>query len=265
MNALNDRFRSAPDNSIPNSIRYEPILKPKICVVLTAYNDEEAVPTIVKDFKNQDNVEDIIVIDNNSTDNTAQIAVKSGARVVKEVKQGYGYACIRGLKEALSNDEANIIVLAEGDGTFTGRDLKKLIPWLDDVEMVLGSRTSYYLVNHDSQMDTFFVWGNLFLAKLLQIKHWNTRFVGKVRLTDVGCTYRAIRREALQKIIDKLYVGGNHFSPHMIDVALKNNLRVIEVPITFYKRIGKSKGASANKLKAVKIGLRMFWNIITYR
>jgi glycosyltransferase involved in cell wall biosynthesis len=242
----------------------QPIKTPRICVVLTAYNDAESIYDATRDFISQENVIKVIVVDNNCVDNTCALAMEAGAEVVRETKQGYGYACMRGLKEALLCDEANLIVLAEGDCTFTGSDIKKLLQYRDDADMVLGNRTSFRLVDDDSQQDQFMVWGNLFLAKLIQFKYWDSKFWGKCRLTDVGCTLRMIRRESLQKIIDKLYVGSHHFSPHMIMVALANKLVVVEIPVTFRKRVGKSKGAGGSKKKAIPVGLTMLWHVITY-
>lgn len=235
----------------------------RVCVTLTAYNDSEAIYQAVKEFLSQRNVIDVIVVDNNSSDETAERAREAGAKVVREKKQGYGFACIRGLKEALRRSNADVIVLAEGDMTFSGKNIWKFLPYLEDVDMVVGSRTHSFLTCRDSQMDWFYCWGNLFLAKLLQFKFFNLRFLGKVRFTDVGCTMRAIKKEALAKIIDDLKVGGHHFSPHMILVALKHGLKVLEVPITFRKRVGVSKGAGGNKRLAIKVGLKMLWHILT--
>jgi glycosyltransferase involved in cell wall biosynthesis len=235
----------------------------KICVALTAYNENEAIYDAVRNFIDQDGVADVIVVDNNSHDKTSLLAKEAGAHIVREEKQGYGFACIRGLKEALLCENADVIVLAEGDMTFRGHDISKMIPYLDDVDMVVGSRTHKSLCDSDSQLDWFYLWGNLFLAKVLQMKFFDAKFLGKVRLTDVGCTMRAIRRESLIKIIDELTVGGHHFSPHMTLVALKSGLRVIEVPITFRKRAGVSKGAGGNRKLAIKVGLKMLWHIIT--
>jgi glycosyltransferase involved in cell wall biosynthesis len=247
-----------------NQLREDEIKNPKICVALTAYNDEESIYDAVKDFLSQQNVIKVIVIDNNSTDQTANRASDAGAQVIKETRQGYGWACIRGLKEALKCSEANIIALCEGDRTFRAYDLKKMVPYLDNADMVIGSRTTRELLSSKSQLDWFYVWGNLFLAKLIQIKFWDAKHWGRVRLTDVGCTFRVIRREALQKIIDDLNVGGDHFSPHMIMVAINKGLKVIEIPITFRERVGKSKGAGSSKRKAIVVGLKMLWHILTY-
>ncbi|MBO0888516.1 glycosyltransferase family 2 protein, partial [Candidatus Bathyarchaeota archaeon] len=183
---------------------------------------------------------------------------------VEETRQGYGYACIRGLRAALRDPSTNIVVLVEGDMTFAGADLAKLMPYLDNVDMVVGTRTTQELTAEDSQMDWFFVWGNMVLAKMVQIKFWDVKHWGRVRLTDVGCTLRAIRAEALAKIIDRLNVGGHHFSPHMLMVAIADGMKVVEVPVTFRKRWGVSKGAGSGKRKAFKVGLQMMWHILTF-
>ena len=215
--------------------------------MLTAFNDEKSIFYAVKEFISQKNVKQVIVIDNNSLDNTYGIAEQNNAKVIKEKKQGYGYASIRGLKESIKED-VDVVVLAEGDMTFRGRDILKMIPYLEDVDMVIGSRTHRVIVDDDSQMDWFYTWGNVLLAKLLELKFFSMSFLSRVRFTDVGCTFRAIKIESLRKIIDKLEVGGHHFSPHMTIVALKNGLKVIEIPVTFRKRVGVSKGAGGNKV-----------------
>jgi len=249
---------------LKNVIKSAEIRSPKICVALTAYDDEASIYDAVRDFGAQEHVVEVIVVDNNSKDSTAVKAAEAGARVVKETRQGYGYACIRGLREALENKETDVVVLAEGDRTFRGNDIKKLVPYLENADMVLGTRTTQELLDPKSQLDWFYIWGNLFLAKLIQIKYWDIRHWGRVRLTDVGCTMRTLRREALEKVVDHLYVGGNHFSPHMIIVALQKGIKVVEVPVTFRPRVGESKGAGGSKWRATKIGLQMMWHILSF-
>ena len=248
----------------PHHVRWDIIPNHNIVVAMTAYNDEASIYNAVQEFKSQPDVKEVIVVDNNSTDKTSESALAAGARVVHEPLQGYGYACKRGLREALEFPKVNVVVLVEGDMTFAGKDLSKLVPYLDNVDMVVGTRTTQELTTGDSQLDWFYVWGNMLLAKLVQVKFFDIKHWGRVRLTDVGCTMRAIRAEALRAIIDKLYIGGHHFSPHMLMTAIADGLKVVEVPVTFRKRWGTSKGAGSGKWKGFGIGLQMVWHILTF-
>ena len=239
----------------PHKVRFEPIKNVRIAVGMTAYNDEGVVGKAVKDFIGAENVSKVIVIDNNCIDNTAGEAKEAGALVVAERVQGYGAACKRALIEARKH--GNIICLVEGDQTFAASDLKKLVSFIENCDLVLGTRTTAELAAPDSQLTTFMRYGNLFMAKLLQLRYWGTRF------TDVGCTYRIIRPEALDKIIQKLKVTGNHFSPHMIMIAMDAGLKVIEVPVTLHKRGGTSKGVGSDVIKGLKNGIEM-WKMILF-
>jgi cellulose synthase/poly-beta-1,6-N-acetylglucosamine synthase-like glycosyltransferase len=236
----------------------------RLAVVLTAYNDEQSIGLAVDEFKDLPQVATVIVVDNNSKDRTTQVALEHGAVVVNEPRQGYGYACIGGMRYALEHTDADAIVLCEGDHTFYGDDLAKFLPYLADCDLVVGTRNTRVLTREGSQMDWFMAWGNLYLAILIRLRYWNWAFLGRVQLTDVGCTYRVIRREALARIIDKLTVGSHHFSPHMILVVLREYLAVTEVPIKFRRRVGVSKGAGGNKWTALRVGLAMIGSIATH-
>lgn len=225
-----------------------------VAVGMTAYNDEDAIGDAVRDFLSFPAVKDVIVIDNNCTDRTAEVARAAGAIVVEEKRQGYGYACMRALDEAAAR--ADIIVLVEGDGTFSARDMAKMLAYLENVDMVLGTRTTRELSAPDSQLDWLMNPGNQILAKLIQLRCWGTR------LTDVGCTYRMIRKEAYEKLRPRLKVGGMHFSPHMIIEALLLPIRTIEIPVTFRKRVGQSKGVGGRRLRGMWVALQMLWLIM---
>jgi len=205
------------------------------------------------------------VIDNNSTDKAAELAAGAGATVIRETRQGYGYACIRGLAESIKVADANVIVLTEGDGSFFAEDTSKFLAYIDSVDLVVGNRVVRGLVDADSQMDHFFTWGNMAVAMLLRLRFWDGRHLGPAGLMDVGCTFRAIRRPALERILPDLLVGGDHFSPHMLLVAIARDLSVIEIPIRLRRRIGESKGASRSIWKGLAVGLAMIWHIITFR
>jgi hypothetical protein len=234
-------------------------------VAITAYNDAEATAQAVKAFSRQPGVLKVLVIDNNSTDGTAALATAAGATVIHEPRQGYGFACIRGLAEGLKLPEANVVILTEGDGTFFAEDTAKFLAYINNADLVVGNRVVRGLVDSDSQMDPFFTWGNMAVAMLFRLRFWDGRHLGPAGLMDVGCTFRAIRRSALEQIIPDLLVGGNHFSPHMLLVAVARGLSVIEIPIRLRRRVGESKGASRSIWKGLAVGLAMIWHIATFR
>src|SRR5262245_30056566 len=107
-------------------------------IVLPAYNGEKAFRPAVEDFFVDGVVDEVIVVDNNSRDRTAEEAMATRARVVRETAQGYGHALRRGLREATGD----LVIMAEPDGTFVGRDVMKLLAYADDLEMVWGRRTT---------------------------------------------------------------------------------------------------------------------------
>ncbi len=238
------------------SLLFAPMPNPKIAVGMTAYNDELSIGEAGRDFLRQEHVAGVVVVDNNSIDRTVEEGLKSGATVIKESVQGYGACCVRALKEAMRLGD--IVCLVEGDCTFSGSDLKKLTAYIENADMVVGTRTTRELNTPDSQLNASILLGNVLMSKLLQIRFWS------VRLTDVGCTFRVIRKAALEKIIDRLKVTGNHFSCEMLLVALENNLMVIEIPVTLKKRVGKSKGVGGNFFKAAITALNM-WRLIMFR
>ena len=246
------------------------IKKRKITVVIPAYNEENNVESIITDYKSQKNVENIIVVDNHSSDNTVQIAKKMGAIIVeKESNKGFADSCLMGLKKSLETD-ANIIVLTECDGTYAGHDIEKLVPFLDECDVAIGSRLIQVLTEKGNQNGMFNTWGNFFLAKLIQIKYFSLLHMGIVSFTDVGCTFRCIRREALEKIIDGMIndykknidTDGWLFLPYFNMIGIEKELKIIEVPITFKKRHGKSKSQVNRKHKGIMYGLKFMWFII---
>jgi hypothetical protein len=234
----------------PRNVSHTSLEHARVHVALTAYNDQSAIGPAVADFKANPGVHRVIVVDNNSADGTVAASWKAGAdEVVVEMRPGYGSCCMRALAEA--SRDADVIVLCEGDMTFSGRDVAKMLAYLENCDLVLGTRATQELREPGTQMDWLINPANQVVAKLIQIRFWGTR------LTDVGCTYRAIRVAAYERLAPELSVTGNHFSPHMFMEALKLQMRVIEVPVVFRQRVGVSKGVGTNKLRAARVALAM--------
>lgn len=162
--------------------RPQPWRNQRLAVVLTAYNDEASIGSAVDEFRDLPQVENVIVVDNNCTDQTAEVARAHGASVYAEPRQGYGFACIGGLNHALESTDADVIVLCEGDHTFYGEDLAKFLPYVSDCDLVIGTRNTRTLTREGSQMDWFMSWGNLFLAVLIRLRYWDWSYLGRVQI-----------------------------------------------------------------------------------
>jgi len=225
-----------------------------VCVVFPAYNEEPNIAAAVKDFSVPGVVDEVLVINNNSKDRTAECAVAAGARVVTETTQGYGAALRRGLRDATGD----YIILAEPDGTFVGTDVMKLLTYAGEFDMVCGTRTARELIWAEANMGSFLRWGNVIVAKLLEFL-----FNGPC-LTDCGCTLRLIRREAAEQIQSKLTVTASHFLPEMVILALRHKLKLIEIPVNYRGRIGESKITGTLK-GTLKTGTNMIRLMLRYR
>jgi glycosyltransferase involved in cell wall biosynthesis len=226
----------------------------RVSVVFPAYNEEAGIAAAVADFSGVDAVDEVVVVDNNSRDRTAAFAEGAGARVVTESRQGYGHALRRGMAEA----QGEYIVLAEPDGTFMGKDVLKLLSYADEFDLVLGTRTTRELIWRGANMGWQLRWGNWLVAKFLQV------LFGGPSLSDCGCTLRLIRRRALAQMFPRLTVGGSHFLPEMVCLALLHDHRLIEVPVNYRGRVGESK-ITGSMQTAVRVGLRMLALIVRYR
>ena len=231
----------------------EPVRNRKVVVALTAYNDELSIAQAVADFQAYPAVERVIVVDNNSKDRTSEAAGAAGARVVLETQQGYGRCVYRCFREALAQSDVELIVLCEGDMTFRARDLEKLLAYVDHADIVNGTRIVEQLRDYSTQLSTFMYYGNFFVGKLLELKH-----LGRGTFTDVGTTYKLIRRQSLERLLPVLDPAVNlEFNAHFLDVALAHGERIVECPITFHPRVGVSKGGNVNDARALMVGLRM--------
>lgn len=235
----------------------EPVASRQVVVALTAYNDEPSIADAVSDFRNHPSVDRVIVVDNNSRDNTAGEAKRAGAIVVTETKPGYGRCVYRCLQEALAEKSVDLIVLCEGDMTFRAKDLEKLLAYIDDADVVNGTRIVEQLREYTTQLSTFMYYGNFFVGKLLEVKH-----LGRGTFTDVGTTYKLLRRSSLERLLPILNPAVNlEFNAHFLDTALASGERVVECPITFHPRVGVSKGGNVNNLRALRVGVRMIWGL----
>ena len=204
----------------------------KISIVIPALNEEGIVGKTVKSVPIKELEEkgfetEIVVVDNASTDNTAEEASEAGARVVRENKRGYGNAYLRGFKEA----KGDIIVMGDADGTYPLNTTYEFIQPLikGDADFVMGSRLKGNIQKGAMPALHRYI-GNPFLT-------WMLNSLFSTGISDAHCGMRAIKKEALNKL--HLRSGGMEFASEMVIEASREHLKIAEVPITYYPRGGE--------------------------
>lgn len=224
-------------------------MAPKISVIIPAYNEEESLPRVLNDLP-RDRLHQIIVVDNRSTDRTAEVARDNGATVVSERCRGYGRACLAGMA-ALANPD--IVVFLDGDYSDYPEEMDQLVePILrDEADFVVGSR----MILAESRQ-----------ALLPQARYGNQLAVFLIRLffghrfTDLG-PFRAIRKSSLEAIGMRDKDFG--WTVEMQIKAVQNKLRIREIPVRYRERIGVSKitGTVSGTFKA---GAKIIYTIFKY-
>jgi hypothetical protein len=200
----------------------------------------------------------VLVVSNNSQDATIERAHEAGAITFNESSPGYGRCVFRCLTEAARFEDTDLVVLCEGDRTFSASDIDKLLAYVPHADIVNGTRTVERLRAHQTQLSTFMYYGNFYVGKLLEEKH-----LGFTTITDVGTTYKLIRRSVIPRLLTAVDSAVNlEFNAHLLDIAMQLRMVIVECPITFHPRVGESKGGNTNNFRALKVGLRMVVGIV---
>lgn len=223
-----------------------------IQLIIPAYNEADSIGWVVKDVP-VGLVQQVIVVNNNSSDNTVAVAHAAGATVLTETSRGYGQACLTGLDYIKQNGGCDIVVFIDGDYSDHPEEMRAVLqPILDGkADMVIGCRTkSYREPGSMTPQQVFGNWLAVFLIRLL-FKH---------RYTDLG-PFRAITWEALEKI--NMQDTNYGWTVEMQVKALKLGLRCVDVPVHYRKRIGVSKISGTVK-GTIMAGYKIIKTIFKY-
>jgi len=203
-----------------------------VTVIIPTLNEEDSIEICIKKIQSvfdKYNLNGEIIVSDSSTDKTPEIAKKLGARVVFPDKKGYGYAYIYAFKYA----RGKYIIMGDGDNTYDFLEIPKLLRPLQrgEADFVIGTRLKGKI------MPGAMPWLHRYIGNPLLTFILNLFF--KIGVSDAHCGFRAITKEALSKL--NLRTHGMEFASEMLIEAARKNLRVVEVPITYYPRKGSSK------------------------
>ena len=199
----------------------------RVSVIIPTHNEAQAIGRVLADLPS-DLITEVIVVDSNSTDGTPEIAASMGARIIQEPRRGYGQACLSGLDAANS---PGIVVFLDGDYSDRPSELPILLEPImrGDADIVLGSRLGKKRI--PAALPWHQAFGNRLAAGLI-------RFLYGVDITDLG-PFRAGRAEVLRALELRETTYG--WAVEMILKGALAGFRLVEVPVTYYPRIGKSK------------------------
>ena len=216
-------------------------------VIIPAYNEAPAISHVIENIPSQ-LVNEVIVVDNGSTDQPAKIAQKQGARVIFQPERGYGNACLAGI--ANLNKKTEIVIFLDGDYSDNPHQIADFIKTIhqQNVDLVLGSRVKG--VQEARSLTVQQKFGNWLAVKLIKI------FYGH-EYTDLG-PFRAINREKLRQL--NLNDPTYGWTVEMQIKALQRGFTVVEIPVDYRRRLGKSK-ISGTLSGTIKAGIKILWTI----
>jgi glycosyltransferase involved in cell wall biosynthesis len=198
-----------------------------VSVIIPTHNEAQAIERVLADIPS-DLVTEVIIVDSNSSDGTPEIAARMGARVIQEPRRGYGRACLTGLAAANSPD---VILFLDGDYSDRPSELPILLAPIVEgrADITLGSRL--HERNSSDALPWHQVFGNRLAARLIRLLYG-------LKITDLG-PFRAARADVLRALgLEETTYG---WAVEMILKGALAGYRVIEVPVSYYPRIGKSK------------------------
>ena len=202
----------------------------KSALIIPARNEETPLPGVLAEIP-PGVAEMVIVVDNGSTDRTAEVSRRSGAMVVSEPRAGYGFACAAGVQAAKERD-AEVLVFLDADGSFDPDQIRDLLAPIqaDQADLVLGSRLTGGM--ETGAMPPHARFGNWLVARLMGLLYG-------LKVTDLG-PFRAIRADLLHRLgMQEMTYG---WPTEMMAKAARSGARVVEVPVRYrVRRGGKSK------------------------
>ena len=223
------------------------MLTPRAVVIIPAYNEEPGIARVIADIP-RNLVSETIVVDNGSTDRTAMKAREAGARVIFQPDRGYGAACLAGISSLPQGTE--VVLFLDGDYSDDPAQAKDLLQTMEQhqADLVLGSRTLGCPEPGSLMPQQRF--GNWLSTTIIRLMYGHA-------YTDLG-PFRAIRREALSRLDmqDRTY----GWTVEMQVKALQKRLKVVEIPVSYRPRLGRSK-VSGTLSGTFKAGFKILWTI----
>jgi glycosyltransferase involved in cell wall biosynthesis len=223
----------------------------KISMVVPTKNNDRSLPDVLTDFNGK--VHEILVIDANSNDNTLSIIKEYNVNLEYFFREKINHFEGVQVRQGIEKVTGDIVLVVPPDGSFRSKDLPKLLEYIKDCDMVVGTRTTRQMIEQGSNLKPLPRFINLFLGKLIELCWWSE----EPRFTDVDCRFMAIWKESYQKIKPTLTEEGRFYTAEMMINIVRRHMRCIEIPVSYFKTVGNDhyslSDAISDAIRVMKI------------
>lgn len=223
-----------------------------VSVVISSYRERESIRAVIEGFFATGVVDEVIAVDNNAEPGSNEEIKKTRATLITESRQGQGWGLRAGMRAA----RGAYVILCEGDGTYAPRDVLKFLAYGEEFPVVLGTRTNTSLIGPDSGMFLLRRIADELEGRLIEI------LFSSNRLTDVGCTYKFLRKDVIERIGEQWQTGDSHFVTEVTLQVAARRIPFVEIPVAFKKRVGESS-VTESFFNITKWGVKLLVFILT--
>lgn len=211
-------------------IRNDQFSKFTSSILIPTKNNERSIADVLVDFASK--AKELLVVDDHSTDLTKEIAIKNKAKVLElpEVLKSEPGSQVR---YGIENAKGDIIVVVSSDGSFRAKDYPKLMEYMKDSDMVIGTRTTRQMIEQGSNLQSLDRLMNLIMGKIVEVFWWSQ----EPRFTDVDCQFFAIWKDSYLKVADSLEVKSEFYIVELMIEMVRSHMRCIEIPVSYYKPV----------------------------
>lgn len=230
----------------------------KVTIIFPTYKERGSIRKVIEDFDKTRAIDEILVVHHEAEpgteDEVRKVKTHVKPKIIHGPKQHLGYS----LKEGMKYATGHYVIWAEPDGTFSCKDIFRLLIYAEDFAVVFGSRTNQSTILGGSAMSFSRRLSNFIVAKIMEVL-FNTQ-----TMTDVGCVFRVLRHDVIKKLSYDWHTNDATFPTEVQVSIVAHKIPFVEIPITFKARVGESTLVPDFK-NTLKWGIKLTWFILKYR
>jgi NDP-sugar pyrophosphorylase family protein len=224
-------------------VRNDLFPKFKTSLVIPTYNNERSITDVIVDFK--DKFHEVLVIDNESTDETVELCKNEKVKVFTFPGEGDPTRLGEQVRKGIEQASGDLIFVVSPDGSFRSKDFPKLLEYMKDSDMVIGTRTTRQMIEQGSNLGPLYRILNLLMGKLVEVFWWGQ----EPRFTDADCHFFSIWKESYYQVKSQLHTHDHKYIVELMIEMVRSHRRCIEIPVSYFKPVNVHKYSYASMLR----------------